>query len=192
MKCLVFGHSYCRDLNNLGVKSFNTEFVGTVEFKYTYFPGACYSKFVRNTDLLLESIEYKPDIVVVILGGNDILKHVDNNEIFYHCRQFYQFLRNSLPEAIIIASQVELRFNSELNRFNAPTAEKFKHRRNQLNRFIQRLKCKNNMLLIAGPGRLDHECYYRDGIHLNSAGLRLYMGMLKSTIAYSIRQRFRN
>lgn len=188
MKLLVLGHSYVRDLATLGVN--NLAFGHTsIDVTYSAHPGAGYDKFLENPTLLTESLECKPDIVVVILGGNSILRDVTNFELFHKCRTFYELLRRELPQATIIAAQIELRFFDEPNRFGVPRAEIFKKRRNELNKYLNRLKLKNNMLIIAGPGRLDHKEHNRDEVHLNRQGLRVYMSILKSTVLFVLDNR---
>lgn len=186
MKVLVFGHSYVRDLQNLGVKCMKYE-QQTVEIDYKYFSGANYSTFLSDNSPLLQSIAHKPEVIVVILGGNSISRDVTNFELFKQCRAFYKLLRDNLPHSRIIAAQIELRFYDTPNRFGAPGPEDFRKRRNGLNRFLQSLKLKDNLLIIAGPGRLDNKDYYRDNVHLNHAGLRVYMSILKTTIDYSLK-----
>lgn len=159
----------------------------SVNINYKYFPGANYSTFLSDNSLLLQSIVDKPEVVVVILGGNSISRDVTNFEVFKQCRAFYKLLRDHLPNSRIIAAQIELRFYETPNRFGAPGPEDFRKRRNQLNRFLQTLKLKDNLLIIAGPGRLDNQQYYKDSVHLNKVGLRVYMSILKTTIDYSLR-----
>lgn len=191
MKLLVFGHSYVRDLAKLNVNQMMIE-QRSVEIKYVSKPGASYESINKQPELLTEAITYKPDVVIIILGGNSIIRDRANYEIFRECRSFYQLLRSELPNAIVISAQVELRFYDTPNKFGAPSIELFRQKRSELNRFLNRLKLKNNVLIIAGPGRLDNESYYRDGVHLNNSGLRVYMAILKSTVCYAVQKSKQN
>lgn len=185
MKLLIFGHSYVRDLATLNVNSMTFD-QRPIEIKYVSFPGANFDKFVEKPSLLNEIVSNKPDVIVVILGGNSIHKDVPNFVLFNKCKAFYQLLRNKLPNATIIASQVELRFYSTPNKFGSPSADEFKKKRNELNKCLNRLKTKDYLLIIAGPGRLDNKAYFKDDVHMNRAGLRVYLAILKTTVAYAL------
>lgn len=187
MKLLIFGHSYVRDISNLGRLSFEVENT-KVSVKYIYYPGAGYEKILNNPSILLDSLEnYKPDILVTILGGNSITKYKSNTELFELCKCFYKLIRDNCPDLIIIPAQIELRFYSEENRFNSPTESDYRYQRNCLNKFLNRLKTKNHLLMIAGIGRLDHRVFYRDEVHLNKYGLTKYFDYIRYTVAYAIR-----
>ena len=185
MKILVFGHSYVRDLASLRVDSLNWQ-SQTLRIEYKSFPGAGYERFLDSPALLESLLTSKPDIIIVILGGNSITRDIVNHELQARCKRFYQLLRQSAPNAILIPAQVELRRYSPNRRFDNPPAEIFKQKRNSLNQFLKRLRLKDRLLIIAGPGRLDDNRYYRDGVHLNTAGLRVYMNILKSTVVYAL------
>lgn len=187
MKVLVIGHSYVRDLSEFYRGSFVVE--GTsFELKYLYKPGASYESLIDNTELFQDAIAYVPDYTVVILAGNSLKLDVGNSTIFHQCKSFYMKLRTELPSTKIIAAQVELRFYEDSNKWNAPGIEEYKRRRSYLNKFLSKLKVRDGMLLVAGPHRLDNECYYRDAVHLNSVGIRKYFNFLKSTVAYMHRK----
>ena len=192
MKLLLFGHSYVRDLSNLGILNFRVNQFD-ISVKYLYWPGAGYKKFLDNPSLIAEAVKYKPDIVVVILGGNSIRRDIGNHELFDHCRKFYTILRDLTPDSLIIPAQVQLRrYSREPRKLEYPQFRIFKQKRNSLNQFLKRLKLKDNLLIIAGLGRLDSVEYYkRDGVHLNAEGLRVYMAILKTTVAYAIENKYR-
>ena len=188
MKLLIFGHSYVRDLRNLNIFKFHFEDI-TIDIKYSFWPGASYKKFLDNPETLKSIVQYKPDITIVILGGNAILKSVGAYELQHQCRQFYKLLRCLIPDSLIIAAQVELRTYKPENRFGSPLPAEFKRKRNNLNTFLKRLKLVDNLLIIAGPGRLDNPIFYRDGIHLNRRGLSIYFSILKSTVKFALNKR---
>lgn len=182
MRCLILGHSYVRDLSTLGVQKFNIN-QQSCDFIYKFIPGASYDTFLNNSSLLENKVACNPDIVVVILGGNSIVRDISNHELFRRCRRFYETLRTLLPNSLIISAQVELRPGRSSTRFESPPPWIFKQRRNQLNKFLNRLKVKDHMIIIAGPGKLDNPIYYRDHVHLNIHGLRLYMSSLKIAVS---------
>ena len=187
MKLMILGHSYVRDLSKLYILSFDLE--QNVQIKYWYWSIASYEKFLENPSLLSDAISYNPDFVLVILGGNSITKDVGSHELFIRCRKFYQLLRDSLKYSIIISAQVELRRYTG-NDHETPQYRIFIQKRNGINQFLKRLKSKDHMLIIAGPGRLDSTKYYKaDGVHLSKLGQENYMNILKSTIDYILSKR---
>ena len=65
------------------------------------------------------------------------------------------------------------------------TMTEFKRKRNYLNLYIKKLKEKDHILVIAGPGKLDNSRYFQeDGIHMTCEGLRFYAKIVSSTIFY--------
>lgn len=186
MNLLILGHSYVRDLKSLNQHSLKYD-QQEILISYSSYPGATFDTFLKDSSKLSDPLrQYKPDIIVVVLGGNDINRDVTNHELFKKCREFYELLRGLAADAIIIAAQVESRFYKTPNVHSAPAPVEFQQKRKTLNKFIHRLKTKDNLLIIAGPGRLDHQTYYRDSVHLNSAGLRNYMSILKTTIDFAL------
>lgn len=183
MKVAIFGHSYVKQLARLG--NFKCVIEGQqCELEYIYKSGASYKTFLDDDYWLQKVFSYSPDMVVVILGGNDILNNVKNATIYEHCKQFYGQLKEGLPGAKIVAAQVECRFYNEANKWNAPSELEFKKRRNDLNCYLRRLKLKDYMHLIAGPNRLDNQAYFKDAVHLSSAGIKKYFVLLKQTITF--------
>ena len=145
---------------------------------------------MREPEHLDKISDSKPDIVVAIIGGNSIVNSSTNHEICEKLREFYKILRSKLPQTLIIAAQIEQRFYKENNRYNAPLEEEFKQRKNSMNKCLNRIKEKDNLLIISGKNRLEDSQYYkRDGIHLNDCGLKVYMQILKTTVTYALNNR---
>ena len=142
--------------------------------------------------LLNQAFEQRPDFVIVALAGNSLNNAITNAEIYVQCRQFYQLLRNGLPETKIIATQAELRFYNDTNKWNAPGAEEYMKRRTVIINFLRRMKTKDAIMMVAGKNRIDHEIHYRDGVYLNRTGVVKYFDFVKCTIAYQYRKHFKS
>ena len=177
-----------RDLRNLGNKRLLLSDGTEVQFQYTYSPGCRLSHFLDNPDLLAVAKEFSPDIIISIIGGNDIVNEVNTRELHDRCREYYRFLRDQFPQAKIIASQVEARFYSLPNRHHSPLESEYNLRRKSFNTFLKRLKEKDGLLLIAGPGRLDSRSYYRDEVHLNLLGLQKFFRLLEGVLEFCLVQ----
>ena len=132
-------------------------------------------------------LTYNPDIIVCIVGGNSVASKKSPTEVCSECRQFYELLRSLSSKLIIVSAQIELRYYTPGNRFGSPTLIGYKRKRNSVNRFLDKLKVKDHVLMIGGPARLDHKVFYKaDGVHLNKFGIKKYMSYIYKTIQYLI------
>ena len=184
MKLAIFGHTYVTHLFFLKIEKFEFDNV-TIEIEYFDYPGATFSKFLDDPSLLNGIKDYDPDFVVVILGGCDITLDMKVSETKENCRLFYEKFRITLPTAKIFACQIELRFYPVNNKNNCPTLKRYKTIRNGLNKFMQNLKSKDSMLLIAGEKNLDNsDNYHTDGIHLSIEGNQVLMDLIKNCIQH--------
>lgn len=183
MKVSIFGHSYVRDLQRLGHESATINDV-TATLKYYSFPGSGFKDFLSNGDLLNGLVQGKPDIVVVVLGGNDIKVDVDISNVKHDCERFYKLLREKLPNTFVIASQVEFRQLSVVNRHGTPKADLFKKLAISFNKWLCRQTFKDKILLVNGCNKLGDKSFFReDLVHLNLKGLKLLFSLIISCIA---------
>lgn len=190
MRLLIFGHSFVRDFSR--TNKFKLQFGAlTVNIKYSYFPGVTYRKILDNPQLISDTIlSYNPDFLICVVGGNSISIDKTCAELCRECRQFYELIRSLSSKLIIIPAQVELRYYQPGNKFKSPTIEIYKRKRDSLNRFINKLKVKDHILMIGGPSRLDHKVFFQpDGIHLNKFGVDKYMSYICKTIDYALAAR---
>ena len=189
MKLAIIGHSYISDLKERFEGS--EIVVENTRFEVSFFGwrGATFFTFLHNHRLLDSVISYNPDYLIVYLGGNDLKAQADLSIVKQNCRNFYQLLRQRLPTTCIIASQVELRFHGEKNKFDAPLVEHYKLLRRYLNKFILSLKCKDFLLRVESSGRLDNQRLYRDSVHLNSVGLNHLFKLMKDCLSYCYRNK---
>lgn len=188
LKIGFVGHSFVRDLESIKDSEWKLENGRATECKYFFIPGSCYKNWVEFPQELHDLIDFKPDILVVYLGGNSIVATVSDADIKHYAKIFFDIIRNNLPKVILIASEIELRFVAPVNRFETPTVDEFKRRRNGFNFFLRKCKKINFLAQIGGPSRLDDiKLYKPGGIHLNEEGIRKLDRMLKNTIEYAVR-----
>lgn len=190
MRLLIFGHSYVRSFARTNIFNFQYGEV-TVNVKYSYYPGVNYRKVLDNPHILTDTIlTYNPDFLICIVGGNSISTNSTSAELCRDCRRFYELIRSLSSDLIIIPAQIELRYYELGNKFNSPTFYQYKKKRDALNKFINKLKIKNHILMVGGPSRLDHKVFYsQDGVHLNKYGIKKYMLYIKNTIDFAITSR---
>ena len=187
MRLLIIGHSYVRNLYERGVTSF--EFNGTlVHVRYVFKGGASYDTYLNNPELFNPIESENADVVLVILAGNSIKNSVTNYQIYRQAVDFYQRLRIIFPWAIFVAAEVENRFHKPGNRWDCPVGQDYKLRRRAINNFLLKLKEKQYLVMVAGPGRMDNQELYHDEVHLTRAGLDKYWQIIVNTIGYVIKK----
>ena len=173
MRLAVFSHSYVRDL--LTLKIFRLEFGSGLYLEVSYFgfAGARFTTFFNNPEFLSDLIAYRPHYLVVILGGNDFSTEVPLSDVCKACKDFYKVLRERLPNAMIYATQVELRFYKIPNRFSSLDNVTYKKVSGYFNNFLKKLKLIDRLICILSPNRLSNEKFYKeDGVHLTVERLR--------------------
>ena len=186
MKIVVFGHSYVRDLKlfclNNNITSVKVSQNNSLELKFSFVSGATFNKFITDTSLLTELFENPPQIVLVILGGNDIRTDTDLTRVREDCKEFYGLLRLHLPDTYIIATQIESRYLVTANKFKTPPSLEFTRLSNYFNHWLNKQKFKDRLLCIRGSGRLCNPSLYRDGVHLNSKGLTVFWDLTRKVL----------
>ena len=180
MKITIFGSSLVYYLSQFD-KTWKHTLKGGQEIELTYYgySGWSFHDFLSKGGLEeLEDISAEsPDIVLAILGANSIKLNVDPGVIMYEASKFYRTLNEKFlsvnPNGIIIASQLPLRFvrNPKKNKHKTPDPKLFKRIRDKVNTKIVSLKTKHHTLALGGPGRLDDEGWFSDGVHFNSEGM---------------------
>ena len=148
------------------------------------FSSAKYSTLVANDKFISDLKTCDPDFVLIILGGNDFSTQLSLTTVKDHCLLFYQKLRSWLPRAKIIASQVELRWYQEHNKFETPFGIDYNYQRKYLNRFLHKLKLKDFLFRVDGTSRLDNKALYVDAVHLNKKGLEKLVSLIKGGLSY--------
>ena len=195
MKVLLYGHSYVRKLEQLG--NWNREITlnngGKVDCQFLFkaFPGEDYDYFLNNPQEFHIINLIKPDVVVVILGGNSIVNSVSNSAIKLKATEFYTKLREVVdPLCLRLAVQVEPRFSKAGNKFGTPEAEEFNQRKqiinNHVNKTVKRNKLVEGVILLGSVNYLNDSKYFVDGVHLNKIGLQMYRDAILGGLKYAL------
>ncbi len=134
------GHSYVKDLASISDRF--DKFHNCVDFETKYFfrPESCFVDLVNWPQQFHDLFEYKPDFVIVYLGGNSIVDSKSDKELKHFAKVFFTQIRSNLPRVTIIASQIELRFVEPNHRFGTPTLDTFSKRRNRFNIIFRKPK----------------------------------------------------
>ena len=189
MIALIIGHSYVRDLKSHSESLIANKLAlvngGCIELKFICVNCATFNSFFRSPSVLSLMLEIKPDIICVILGGNDFKGGIELSAIKNTCIDFYAKIKSIFPGAIIVASQVEKRFveaGDRYSRFGVPPPELFKKLSVYFNSWINKQKFKDRILCIRGKSKLDDIKFYRDSVHLNNQGIAKYFDILSSLL----------
>ena len=198
MNALIIGHSHVRDLGQY-FKTVNINCIKSTNGcelypRFKCIPGATYSTYLKNPELLDYSSDASPCIIVVILGGNDIKVSVDLSTVKNSCYQFFKLLKSKFPRSYIIASQVELRYIEAGDRYEKhgnPHTEEFRKLSVYFNSWLNKQKFKDRLLCIRGPHKLDCRDLYRDSVHFNRLGLKKFVSILKATLFDTLENRLK-
>ena len=155
---------------------------GKITSKYIGVSGGTFKTFLNNPSYFKKLKETSPDIVVAILGGNDIKDEATLDRNFKECLSFYKTLRQTVPNAYILASQVETRYCRPNNRHGCPTHPIFDDLRRRFNKFLEDLKYHDFVLEIEGDEHLDGRENYRDGVHLSNKGFEKYLDIIQCSL----------
>ena len=165
-RLVILGHSWVERLSRLGIKSLKQD-GRKVEVDYKFKRGLTFEQIIGDERLLHEVGKYLPHYVLVILGGNDVgsPKHIE--EVENECAIFHSMLREFVPQAVIITSQMENRFYDEDNEWGAPTGEEFEKKRKRYNRFVHwSLREKDYLLRMGAPAHQEDQSCFEDCAHL--------------------------
>ena len=193
MRVALFGHSYVRDLqtyldrNRLQLCDSRDGIF--FEAETFCFPGATFSRFVEEPNLLNDLVSFCPDIVCVILGGNDLKTDYPLANVRADCKHFYELLKSRLPNCYIIAGQIESRFHRIPNRHKTPLEPVFSALANSFNCWINKQSFKDRILGLKGVSKLSKPIFYRDHTHLNTLGLARLLELVRFVIFDSIKNK---
>ena len=120
------------------------------------------------------------------MGGNSIqASGGSDDEWKSEMAAFFDLLRDDIPGTLRVAVQIEQRFYSVPNRFNAPGEEEYKKIRNRRNHLLHSFKGKHYLCMIGGPARMDDKSLYAsDGVHLTHGGISKYFNITGNFIQY--------
>ena len=97
----------------------------------------------------------------------------------------FHLLKERFSSVSLVASQIESRFIEEgdrCERFGTPTFKLFNKLSLHYNRWLNKQKFKDALLVIRGHHKLDNPSYYKDSVHLNHLGLDKYWSLIKICI----------
>ena len=183
-KVTIIGHSYVRRLRDYRSSTQRFPGVLTVDgkcflLKYVCEGGKDYSFFNQSIKHKIDVVESSPDIVLVVLGGNAVGNmDISIPEATEEMRRYFYWLQDWFPAALLVASEVEPRYNLTL----PAGQESYWRRRNAFNQALKRMPGKHYTHRISIY--LNHrEFYTGNGVHLNDRGNHFYWGLISETLS---------
>lgn len=187
-KVAILGHSIVRDLNSLGSYHGIISENHTYTLQFFYISGSCFRTWLDWPQKLHNLVEWEPHLVFLVLGSNSVLSKDSVKDLIAQARTFYQVLRNSLSEVIIVQCQIELRYLDSFDCRGNPPRAIYRSLRNTANKALLKCPLKDHFCMIGGKGRLDNEELYRpDKIHFKGEGLTRFRAIIRHTIVYIAR-----
>ena len=113
------------------------------------------------------SLEYKPDVVILHCGTNDLRDEKYPNQIANEIVKLAESMRD--PNTQIIVSSLTVR------------SDKFKKKAASVNKILSEL-CEKHSLGIVDHSNIEEKHLSRDGLHLNYQGIELLTQNLSSAI----------
>ena len=172
VKVLIMGSSHVCKLDQfISSKSLKLH-QHEVEFKFDGHSGASFKTYIERPHLLTSALKFQPHIIVVILGGNSIVKQTTDPQIRVDCHHFYQALQAAVPiHAKILGTEVFMRRLWSSPR--TPTPPDFERSRDMLNNFLRTLLPADDIIELTGKTCLDSHGATYDGVHLREPALKL-------------------
>jgi lysophospholipase L1-like esterase len=146
------------------------------------FGGSQISDSVRYFDRIV--LPYKPKMIVMYAGGNDLNAKKTPEEVANDFKQFASKVRIFLPETRLAYISI----NPSVSRW--PQEDKVLETNRLIQKFIQENDGKNGKLsfldshakLLSAEGKPRPEILQKDGLHLNDEGYKLWLSVLKPQI----------
>lgn len=135
-KILFIGHSYVKGLEYLFQRK---NFKEAEEFETYFFGigGATIEHLSADPSVIGCVNQIDPDLIVTILGSNDITNETNNVTIKRRYHNFLQNLKRARPEIPIAKVQIEYRYYTK-SRFDVPDSKVFNQRAKNINTYLKR------------------------------------------------------
>ena len=148
LKVTLVGHSYVRRLMDYRIENEESPFSMSVDnvsmtLSFVHQGGKGYEFFNSSEAHKAQIVMSRPDIILVILGGNGVSSGAEIPTVSAQMRKFHEWLRGACPGAIIIAAESEPRYDLNLTDNKGNPVESYKERRNAFNQALNRTKSKD-------------------------------------------------
>ena len=183
VKVAFLGHSYVRDLSSvLDHESVCSE--REIEFRFFFKPGATVRGISIDDIFVKPCIEWKPRILFLLLGGNDIRCGWDIRETFDIYKEFCDKLKEQLTDLVLITSTIEPRFAKANERFQTPPPEQYHVAAKAFNRLLKKWTLPDYRFLTWGANRLENiNLFDKDRVHLNTTGKKVISHLVNDLVS---------
>ena len=183
---MVLGHSWVRDLGRLWGSASSPYQVcrehHTLTINTYAKPGSTYLDFISDFGGYLPLIKQNPDVIVLLLGSNDIKVDVPLQTVKNHAVDLYKKIKEAAPNSKLYIVEIEDRFLDQTNRHGTPEEGEYRRLSRHLNRLLKKTPHKDGVLMIRGNFLSDQTLYKRDKTHLTYLGLKTYADWIERSI----------
>ena len=121
---LVIGHSWVRDLGRLWASASPSNKVfrenHTLRIKTYAKPGGTYLNFLSDFDGFEPLLKESPEVIVLLLGSNDIKVDVPLQTVKSHAIDLYKKIKEVAPNSKLYTVEIDNRLIVQTNRHGMP------------------------------------------------------------------------
>ena len=159
--------------------------------RFFYKPGATVHGVSLEDYFVKQCVTWNPDIIVILLGGNDVKVNWPITETFNLYKIFCCALKARLPQTHFICCTIEPRFAPASVRHNTPPPDQYKVAAHKFNRLLKRWKIPDHRFLTWGSNRLENSSLFKaDLVHLNEQGNKVYFELLYELLCKAAKDNF--
>ena len=189
LKLLLLEHSYVRDLAKTGVDTITVNNGFKYHLYFNAIPGTTIPELLRLDDYIPYILEVKPDIILLIVGGNDLKLRIHFWELGRQYNQLCYKLTNLPGTKLVIGAEIEQRYHSSVanSRSSQVDYTNWSKLRNAINRNIKIATYASGFIQLVGPGRLTQSNFFNDdGVHLTEEGLHRYLELIGRSLRFCV------
>lgn len=154
-------------------------------FRYQLFfysiPGCSIPELLELDSYIPYIQEVRPDVILLIIGGNDITKRIHHSDLGVTFDKLCYKLTRLPGFKLILGADVEHRYDPKVSQKVWTT------KRNALNRSIKKAKYTDGFIQVVGPNRLSQPDFFKpDGVHLNETGLTRYLELIGRSLRFTV------
>ena len=174
MKCAILGHSQLRhvNINNISLRN-STDIVAKF-----FVPGITLDT-VYETDVYRSFVEFRPDLVILFLGSNDIVE--SNCDLVKTVVDRVNYLVDKIYTDVNPRFDIRfLEFEQRVGNNRFVTEQTYRKVRNAISKKLK--KISNIKFVTLTPWDFNASCIGVDGVHLNTKGIEIIETVIEHLI----------
>ena len=187
----LIGHSYIKRLENHFPSEIVHKDLFRIRLTYLGIGGALVTTFSDHLERLDSCLRFKPHIVLLFLGGNDLTEGCSISQILAKYNIICRHIKQLCPDTFLVASYVEPRYAKPGGKFKLVNPETYLKLARAINHSLGRNKLVDKKFLTHGKTRFsDPDLFDEKGIHLNSRGEERLFRLLSDLFIQIVKDQF--